>query len=90
MLLEGAIKPFERRSTAARMWRPGSSLMSGGHRFHLHCAGSGTPTSFSNQGGRNGRLLGMDFDGSHATRGYACTIAPAVVGVIRLLPSKTA
>jgi pimeloyl-ACP methyl ester carboxylesterase len=34
VLLEEAIKPFERRSTAARMWRPGSSWMSADTGFN--------------------------------------------------------
>jgi hypothetical protein len=44
---------------------PGQLVDVGGHRLHLHCAGSGTPRRRSRiRVGRNGRLLGMDFDGA--------------------------
>ena len=42
--LAAAIKPSESRSTAACMCAPGQLVDVGGHRLHLNCAGSGTPT----------------------------------------------
>ena len=69
---------------------PGELVDVGGHRLHLHCAGSGTPTSFSNQGWARRAPTGDGFRRrSHPIRGYARMTARAVTGVIRLLPSKT-
>ena len=62
-LLAAAIRPSESRSTAARIAAPGQLVDVGGHRLHLNCAGSGTPTVILESGlGETGRLLGMDLD----------------------------
>ena len=90
VLLEGVIKPFEKRSTAARMWRQGSSLMSADTGFICTVPAPALPPSFSNQGWVRRAPIGDGFRRrSHQIRGYARMIARAVVGVIRLLPSKT-
>ena len=80
MPLRETVKPFERRSTATR---PSASLlMFYGHRLNLRCAGSGTPRRSRIEVGRNGRLLGMDFDGARTRHeGMRVRSREAVVGV---------
>ena len=78
---------FDRRTHSA----PGQLVDVGGHRLHLHCVGSGTPTVILESGlGRGCARIG---DGSrplsHAKPKCAVTIARVEAGAILLLPRRT-
>ena len=90
-LLEGAIKPFENRSTAACMRRPASWSTSADTGFTCIVSDQVLPPSSSNQAlARLPRIGDGSRPRSHTTPKYVSTTARVEAGAIRRLPRRTA